>query len=64
MTTIIIDEEKCTACATCVDSCPIELFELTEKAGREVATVSGDMDDCIDCQACVADCEGEAITLE
>ncbi len=64
MATIIIDEQKCTACATCVDSCPSELFEVIEKGGREVAVVAGDPDDCIECQACVAGCEGEAITLE
>lgn len=64
MATIIIDEQKCTACASCVDSCPVELFELTEKDGRKFAAVAGDPDDCIDCQACLADCEGDAITLE
>ena len=52
-----IDKEKCTACGTCVESCPVEAIKIKEKA--EV-----DEENCIDCGTCVDECPEGAIELE
>ena len=54
--TVTIDEEKCTACGACVDSCPVEALKINEKAKVDPET-------CIDCGTCVDECPEEAITL-
>ena len=52
-----IDIEKCTACGTCVDSCPVEAIKLKEKA-------IVDEENCIDCGTCVDECPEEAISVD
>ena len=52
---VIIDEEKCTACGTCVDTCPIQAIILKEKAVI-------DKENCIDCGTCVDECPEGAIS--
>ena len=54
---IIIDDELCTGCGSCVASCPFGGIELIEN----VAVITGD---CTLCGACVDACPVEAITLE
>ena len=54
---VIIDKEKCNACGTCVDSCPVEAIKLEDKAVV-------DKDNCIDCGTCVDECPEEAISME
>lgn len=54
---IIIDNELCTGCGSCVASCPFGGIEITEN----VAVITGD---CTLCGACVEACPVEAITLE
>lgn len=53
---VTIDEEKCTACGACVDSCPVDAITVDD-----VAVV--DEDTCIDCGTCVEECPVEAIEL-
>ena len=55
---IIIDEEKCTLCGSCIDLCPAEepVIELGEKAAEVV-----NLDNCIECMACEVNCEYEAL---
>jgi len=64
MPTITIDISKCTGCGNCVDVCPSEIYGLVEEAGVKHAKVVGDPDECSECEACLADCEGDAITIE
>jgi electron transfer flavoprotein alpha subunit len=54
---IIIDDELCTGCESCVSSCPFGGIEIVEN----VAVITGD---CTLCGACVDACPVEAITLE
>jgi len=54
---IIIDNDLCTGCGSCVASCPFGGIELIEN----VAVITGD---CTLCGACVDACPVEAITLE
>ena len=53
----VVDPEKCNACGTCVDTCPVEAITL-----NDVAKV--DPDECIDCGSCEDECPEGAITLE
>ncbi len=59
----ILDEEKCTGCGRCVNSCPIQLLMITP----EKKAASNDRYDhfrCITCQNCVAACPQNAVTIE
>lgn len=53
----VVDPEKCDACGTCVDICPVEAVTLNDHA-------KVDPEECIDCGSCVDECPEEAITLE
>ncbi len=50
--------DKCTACGSCMDSCPSEAII----EGDPHYTISAD--DCIDCGSCVDTCPVEAIVEE
>jgi electron transfer flavoprotein alpha subunit/NAD-dependent dihydropyrimidine dehydrogenase PreA subunit len=54
---IIIDDELCTGCASCVASCPFGGIEVIEN----VAVITKE---CTLCGACIDACPMEAITLE
>ncbi len=54
---ILIDEDKCTACGTCVDVCPSDVYEV-----GDVSKVV-DVDECLVCMACVDSCPEEAIKV-
>ena len=58
MVEIKIDSEKCTGCGTCVDVCPVGVYELRE--GKSVAV---NVDECIVCRTCEAQCPENAITI-
>ena len=54
----IIDYKKCTACGTCVEVCPVDVF--TKKDKVEVSKP----DECIGCRACEMQCPAKAIVVE
>ncbi|MCK5159898.1 MAG: ferredoxin family protein [Candidatus Heimdallarchaeota archaeon] len=54
--TIKIDHVKCDGSADCIASCPSDVFE--RKDNKSFAT---NVDDCIECCACVTDCPTGAI---
>ncbi|MEM2876065.1 MAG: 4Fe-4S binding protein [Candidatus Bathyarchaeia archaeon] len=66
MPEVKVDWNKCTGCGTCVDVCPVTVFELqnipeypdTQKSNPVKA------EECIQCMACVTQCPEEAITVE
>ena len=53
----VVDQNTCTGCENCVESCPVEAIEMTD--GKAVVKA----DDCVDCGACVGECPVEAISL-
>lgn len=55
----IIDEKKCTNCGTCVDVCPMAVFEKGENTAKVVKP-----EDCIGCRACEVQCPEECIKVE
>ena len=54
---IIIDDEQCTGCGNCVDSCPFGAIELKNEKAKILPN-------CNLCGACVEACPVEAISLE
>lgn len=54
-----IDEKICDVCGECVDVCPADVFEMN---GDQ--PVVANPADCIGCEACIAVCPVEAITVE
>jgi ferredoxin len=52
------DPEKCTACESCVDQCPVSALSMEE----DLPVV--DADTCITCFCCQEVCPEKAITLK
>jgi NAD-dependent dihydropyrimidine dehydrogenase PreA subunit len=53
----IIEAEKCTACAACVDTCPSGAISTAEGGGHCII----DPEKCVDCAACEEGCPSGAI---
>lgn len=62
LVSVKVDLKKCDGDGTCVDSCPVEVFELQEVEGGTKAVVVAE-DECIACMACVVQCPEEAIEV-
>jgi Fe-S-cluster-containing hydrogenase component 2 len=56
--TALVDEEKCTACETCVDECPAVAITINDGKAKV------DKELCVDCGSCVDVCPSEAIRLD
>jgi NAD-dependent dihydropyrimidine dehydrogenase PreA subunit len=57
--TLEYDLEKCTGCRRCLEVCPRAVFEMRDKKARII-----DKDRCIECGACVNNCQYEALTVD
>ncbi len=55
-----VDEDKCTGCGTCVDTCPQGVFELGDDGKSKVVNP----DECVECCSCVEACPEGAISHE
>ena len=55
----IIDYSKCTTCGSCVEVCPVQVFEK-----KDDKVVVAKPNECIACKACEAQCPQKAITVE
>ncbi len=55
---IKIDLDKCTGCGTCVDVCPVSVYEL-----RKEKSVAVNVDECLVCRACETQCPANAIEV-
>ena len=62
MTQVKVDLEKCTGCGTCVDICPLEVYELIDVNGKQKASPVNQID-CIGCRTCESACPEGAIEI-
>jgi ferredoxin len=53
-----VDQEKCTACGSCVSDCPAEAIKIEESTNKAEV----DEANCLECGVCVGECPVSAIT--
>lgn len=58
MVKIVVDNDKCTGCGTCVETCPVEVFEINDEKSVPVK-----VEECLVCRACEAQCPEGAIQV-
>jgi len=58
MVAVKVNKDKCDGCGTCVDVCPVEVFEVIE----EKSTVKNP-NECLACRACEVQCPNSAIEI-
>ncbi len=58
MVEVKVDEENCNGCGTCVDTCPVEVYEIQNEKSVPVKP-----EECLACRACEASCPNNAIEI-
>lgn len=58
MVEVKVDVDKCDGCETCVDVCPVEVFEIQDGKSNAV-----NVDECLVCRACEVQCPNNAIEV-
>jgi len=58
MVKIVVDSNECTGCGTCVDTCPVGVYEMKDKKPVPVKP-----DECLVCRACEVQCPEGAIQV-
>lgn len=55
-----VDSDKCNGCTTCIEICPMNVFEI----GKDNKAVVKKPKDCIGCKACEVQCPQQAINVK
>ena len=66
MPRVKVDWTKCNGCETCVDTCPVSVFELQDLPNYSDSKKSVPVreDECILCMTCETLCPTGAVTVE
>jgi len=59
VSTLKLDEEKCTGCRYCIFVCPREVLNFHSRKAHII-----NIDQCIECGACQLNCDSNAITVQ
>lgn len=59
MVKINLDKGSCNLCGTCIDICPMAVFEMSD---NDLKVISEDK--CIVCHACEIQCDKSAINID
>ena len=57
--TLVLAQERCNGCGRCIEVCPHEVFAMSG-ARAEIR----DREACMECGACMTNCEAGAITVK
>jgi Fe-S-cluster-containing hydrogenase component 2 len=52
---VVVDEQECVGCQTCVDVCPVGAISMVDGIAKI------DPDECTSCLTCIGECPVEAI---
>ena len=58
VTTLRLDETKCSGCGLCAEVCPHAVFQIEDRKAQIV-----DLDRCMECGACALNCASGAISV-
>jgi NAD-dependent dihydropyrimidine dehydrogenase PreA subunit len=58
MVDVKVNSEKCDGCKTCVDTCPVGVFEIQNEKSVPLKKT-----ECLVCRACEAQCPNAAIEV-
>lgn len=66
MPIVVVDWNRCSGNGTCVEVCPVAVFELQElmEHPETLKAVPAKMAECILCMKCVPICSEQAITVK
>ena len=66
MPIVVVDWNRCSGKGTCVEVCPVAVFDLQEilEHPETLKAVPAKMDECILCMKCVPVCAENAITVK
>ena len=56
----VVDVDKCIGCETCVQVCPVNLFEMQDGHAR---FIQERVDECTACETCVNSCPASALSM-
>ena len=57
---VTINEELCTGCGQCVESCPAQIISMVDAK----AQVTGNAAECLGCQSCAIVCTAKGIEVQ
>ncbi len=58
MVKIVVDNDKCNGCETCVNTCPVGVYEM-----KDAKSLPSKVEECLVCRACEAQCPTGAIQV-